>query len=65
LGFLNEHKADIVMGCESHLDDSIKSPELLPANYSIRKDRNLGGGGVFISIRNNLAAVVENLPNNI
>jgi len=62
LVLLNEHKADIVMGSESHLDETINSSEILPPTYNIfRKDRTLGGGGVFIGIKNHLTAVVENL----
>ena len=62
LVLLNDHQADIVIGCESHLDSSIISSELLPSTYNIfRKDRSLGGGGVFIGTKNHLTVVEENL----
>ena len=55
---INEHNADIVIGCESHLDQSFLSSEILPSSYIIfRKDRTLGGGGVFIGIKNHFTAV--------
>ena len=40
-GSLYSQKLDILLGTESHLDDSIFDSEVFPANYSIyRKDRN-------------------------
>lgn len=60
---VNEHKADIVIGCESHLDETFNSSEILPPTFNIfRRDRTLGGGGVFIGVKNHLTAVVENFP---
>lgn len=42
---LISNNIDIVLGCESHLDDSFYSSEILPKEYTIiRKDRCLGGG---------------------
>ena len=62
---LNEHKTDIVIGCESHLDETFNSSEILPSAYNIfRRDKTLGGGGVFIGVKNHLTAMVENLPIN-
>ena len=47
---------DIVLGCESHLDDSFYSSEILPKTYTvIRKDRCLGGGGVFVGYKTYLS----------
>ena len=41
-----------------NLDQSFLSSEILPSNYTIfRKDRTLGGGGVFIGIKNYLTAI--------
>ena len=55
---INEYNADIIIGSESHLDQSFLSSEILPSNYTIfRKDRTLGGGGVFIGIKNYLTAI--------
>ena len=57
---ITEHNVDIIIGCESHLDSSIPSSEILPPHYRIyRKDRSLGGGGVFIGIRNHINASEE------
>ena len=44
--------ADIVIGTESWLDNSILSSEIFPKNMTIfRKDRTSGrGGGVFITV---------------
>ena len=59
---LSNHQIDIILGCESHLaiDHSFLSSEILPSDYTIfRKDRTLGGGGVFIGIRNCLTAMAD------
>ena len=48
---INEYDPDIIIGSESHLDLSFLSSEILPFNYTIfRKDRTLGGGGIFQSL---------------
>ena len=50
---MEEHKADIVFGCESHLDNSFSSSEIFPSQYMvIRKDRCIGGEGVFFESSN-------------
>ena len=57
---MEEHKADIVFGCESHLDSSFSSSEIFPSQYMfIRKDRCIGGGGVFLALKNHLTVVEE------
>ena len=59
---LSNHDIDIVFGCESHIDQSFSSSEILPKNYKIiRKDRSLGGGGVFIGFKDypNISEVPE------
>ena len=44
-GLIHEHKSDIIVGCESHLDDSYSSSEIFPVGFTIyRKDRTVGGG---------------------
>ena len=45
-------QADIVIGTESWLTPSIKSPEVLPSYFNCyRKDSSTGeGGGVFILV---------------
>jgi len=51
----SHHNIDIVLECKSHIDDSFLSAEILPKNYKIiKKDRSLGGGGVFIGFKNSL-----------
>ena len=57
---LDLHEPDIVLGCESKIDSTIPTYSIFPDTYEIfRKDRTLNGGGVFIAIRNDLAAVHE------
>ena len=57
---LTDYDADIILGCESHIDHTFFSPEILPAGYKIiRKDRCLGGGGVFIGYKNYLNVCEE------
>ena len=52
---IEDNDIDIVMGCESHLDDSYFTSEVFPSNFTIyRKDRCAGGGGVFVAIRDDL-----------
>ena len=51
-GLTIEHQPDIILGCESHLDDSFASPEVFPD--IIRKDRSIGGGGVFLAVSNKI-----------
>ena len=51
---------DVVCGCETHLDSSIPTSEIFPNNYQIfRKDRSLGGGGVFIAVKLDIIASEE------
>ena len=50
-----EHNADIIIGSESHLDHTYLSSEIFPHDFTaIRKDRIVGGGGVFIAFKNHL-----------
>ena len=53
---LTEGNIDILVACETKLDDSILTSELkLPPNYNIyRKDRTADGGGVLIAIKNSI-----------
>ena len=49
---LSCYDIDIVLGCKSFTDQSFLSSEILPNLFEIiRKDRYLGGGGVFIGIK--------------
>ena len=59
-GLLYEHTPDIIVGCESHLDNSYTSSEIFPAGFNIyRKDRTARGGGVFLAINDTLATMEE------
>jgi len=64
---LSYYDIDIIFGCESHIDQSFLSAEILPTTYKIiRKDRSLGGGGVFIGFKNYLElSEVTTLSSNI
>ena len=43
------------MGCESHLHTSYFTSEVFPTNYVVyRKDRSIGGRGVFVVIKDDL-----------
>ena len=58
-GLITKHQPDIILGCESHLDDSFGSPEVFPEGFDIiRKDRSIGGGSVFIAVNNKLSSYV-------
>jgi len=52
------HKPDIIMGTESHLDNTIATSEVFPPGYTdiFRNDRNCNGGGVFLAISETLVA---------
>ena len=48
---VDEQKPDIIIGCETHLDETYTNSEVFPQGFSIiRKDRCYGGGGVFLTI---------------
>ena len=51
------HNIDILIGTESHLDDSILNSEIFPPGFSVyRNDRNRHGGGVLILVKNTIAS---------
>ena len=55
-GLITEHQPDIILGCESHLDNSFVSSEVFPDGFNIsRKDRSIGDGGVFVAVSSRLA----------
>ena len=63
LALIYEHNADIVIGCESHLDHTYLTSEVFPRDFTIiRKDRVIGGGGVFIAFRNHLTLIEQLSP---
>jgi len=56
--FLFNNDIDILIGTESHLDENISSSEIIPNNFhTYRKDRNIYGGGVFVSVRNTISSL--------
>ena len=59
-GLIQEHQADIIIGCETHIDESYSSSEIFPPNYTVlRKDRKAGGGGVFLCFNQMLNVTEE------
>ena len=61
---ITEHNANIILGCESHLDDSYSTSEIFPTNFTVfRRDRTNGGGGVFIAFKDDLPLVEQPLSN--
>jgi len=60
VALLDLHDIDIVLGTESHIDQTFLSSEILPKAYKLlRKDRCLGGGGVFIAFKQHLHILEE------
>ena len=61
---IDEHNADIIIGCETHLDNTYLSPEIFPTHFTIiRKDRKKGSGGVFIAFKSSIPLKEEPLLN--
>ena len=55
---LRSTNADILLGCESWLDDNINNEEILPEDYTMmQKDRNREGGGISIAHKRDLVMV--------
>ena len=51
LALVSEHSPDVICGTEFHLDQSFYTSEIFPDVYDVfRKDRTLGGGGVFVCV---------------
>ena len=48
------------MGCKYHLDTSHFTLEVFPTNYVVYcKDRSIGGGGIFVAIKDDLTSSHE------
>ena len=63
--FLATHNLHIIIGTESHLEDSISNSEIFPSHYQVyRKDRNIQSGGVSVLVDNNIPSnqVTIDLP---
>ncbi len=59
--FLDIHQPDVVIGTETHVNETILDNEIFPQHYNlIRKDRTLNGGGVVIAFKGDL--VVSHRP---
>jgi hypothetical protein len=54
------HNPDVILGCESKIDQTFATYEVFPENYTVyRKDRTEHGGGVFIATRDSLITSSE------
>ena len=54
---VQEHQPDIIIGCESQIDQSYNSSEVFPKGYHVfHKDRCEGGGGVFTCVNDKFSA---------
>ena len=59
---LDQHDPDLVLGCESKIDNSIATYSIFPDNFDVyRNDRNKEGGGVFIAARDSI--ITSDMPN--
>ena len=62
LALVDENNPNVIGGSESHLDQSFFTPEIFPDYYNVfRKDHTMGGGGVFLCIKEGLNVVEEPL----
>ena len=53
--FLDSHNIDLLLGTESHLDESLTNSEIFPSHYHVyKKDRNINGGDVFILVEESI-----------
>ena len=61
---VNHHNPHVILGQESRLCPDIPSCEIFPKGFkSFRKDRIIGGGGVFILVREDIDHVEDAFPN--
>jgi exonuclease III len=54
-----QHKPDVILGCESKLNDGVTTSQAFPEGYrTYRRDRakNDGGGGVFICVKDDIVS---------
>ena len=57
---LAQYDPDVVIGCESKLDNSYATHSIFPDTYNVeRSDRNKDGGGVILAIKSNLNPTPE------
>ena len=61
---VNHHNPHIILGQEYRLDPDIPSCEIFPKGFkSFRKDRVMGGGSVFILVREDIDHAEDAFPN--
>ena len=46
-GLIHEHEPDIIVGCESHLDNFYLSSEIFPAGFNIYRKHKTAGEEVY------------------
>ena len=52
---LERHSPDIVVACETWLDQSVTDNEIIPSGYKLyRRDRDDGYGGILISVKDKI-----------
>ena len=57
---IDEYQPHVILGQESKLGAEHANSEIFPSNYTVRrKDRSIGGGGVFILIREDIDCNTE------
>ena len=55
MGLLERHSPDIVVACETWLDQSVTDNEIIPSGYKLyRRDRDDGYGSVLISVKDKI-----------
>ena len=53
--FITNNDIDIIIGTESHPNETVLSSEIFPNNFqAYRKDRNSYGGGVFVLVKSSI-----------
>ena len=56
---INHQKPDIILGCETWLNEIILNSEILPCSYNAYwNDRDDGYGGTLIGIKSNLESQI-------
>lgn len=64
-GLIKSVQADVILGTESWLDDSISDHEVFPSNFNVyRRDRSLHGGGVFLLVSTSLQSYQLDIAGN-
>ena len=58
---IDQHQPDIILGCESKIDNTFATYSLFPSHYTevYRKDRTKHGGGVCCAIKDGILTIEE------